>query len=216
MPRPPKKRPASPRTRSPASPTAAAEPSPLRIVGGTMWGRKIAYSGDERTRPMKDRVREAVFNLVGPAVKGTHAIDLFAGTGALGFEALSRGASRATFLEQHFPTARLIEQNARQLGVKDQCRVVPGDVFAWGRRGPALDEDPARPPWLAFCSPPFVFYAERKADMLELLAVVLKSAPPGSICVIEADTKFDFASLPDPAAWQVRHYPPAVVGILRT
>src|SRR5919199_1250279 len=76
----------------------------LRIIGGTLRGRKIKYSGDVRTRPMKDRVREAVFNLLGPQVSGSHAIDLFAGTGALGFEAISRGALRATFIERHYPT----------------------------------------------------------------------------------------------------------------
>src|SRR5690349_8416360 len=57
-------------------------PKGVRIIGGTMRGRTIEYSGDPRTRPMKDRTREAVYNLVGPSVKGTHAIDLFAGTGA--------------------------------------------------------------------------------------------------------------------------------------
>src|SRR5262245_7614130 len=71
---------------------ADREPPELRIIGGTLRHRKLLYSGDQRTRPMKDRVREAVFNLVGPDVVGQHAIDLFAGTGALGFEAISRGA----------------------------------------------------------------------------------------------------------------------------
>src|SRR5687767_11185885 len=84
----------------------------LRIIGGRFRGRLLAYSGDERTRPMKDRVREAVFNLVGPDVKEKLAIDLFAGTGALGLEALSRGAAEAVLLERHFPTAAVIGQNA--------------------------------------------------------------------------------------------------------
>src|SRR6478736_322408 len=86
--------------RDPAEPVVG-----LRIVGGTLRGRKLQYSGDVRTRPMKDRVREAVFNLLGPQVAGSHAIDLFAGTGALGIEAISRGATKATFIERHLPTA---------------------------------------------------------------------------------------------------------------
>src|SRR5947207_6491605 len=77
----------------------------LRIIGGSLRGRKISYSGEVRTRPMKDRVREAVFNLLGAQVAGTQAIDLFAGTGALGLEALSRGAAQATFIDRHLPTA---------------------------------------------------------------------------------------------------------------
>src|SRR6186713_2214397 len=100
-------RPRSGDAREPDSPVVG-----LRIIGGTLRHRKLQYSGDLRTRPMKDRVREAVFNLLGPQIKGTHAIDLFAGTGALGLEAVSRGASRATLIERHLPTAKLIEQNA--------------------------------------------------------------------------------------------------------
>ena len=83
---------------------------------------------------MKDRVREAVFNLLGPSVKGKHALDLFAGTGAIGLEALSRGAARATFLERHFPTAELIEQNAAALELSDRVEVLPGDTFTWSKR----------------------------------------------------------------------------------
>ena len=69
----------------------------VRIIGGLHGGRILRCSGDPRTRPMKDRVREAVFNLIGTEVKGTHVVDLFAGTGALGLEASCRGALSATF-----------------------------------------------------------------------------------------------------------------------
>ena len=98
--------------------------SPPRIVGGEFRGRKLLYSGDRRVRPMKDRVREAVFNLIGPAVRGTHAIDLFAGTGALGLEALSRGAASALFVERHFPTADVIRQNVETLGVSNRATIL--------------------------------------------------------------------------------------------
>src|SRR5256885_1565381 len=97
----------------------------VRIIGGQFRGRRLAYSGDPRTRPMKDRVREALFNLIGPQIKGMYAIDLFAGTGALGLEALSRGAAGATFVEQHYPTAELIRQNIETLAVGDRALVVP-------------------------------------------------------------------------------------------
>src|SRR5271154_4383856 len=93
-----------------------ADVAGLRIIGGRFRGRKLEYSGDPRTRPMKDRVREALFNLLSTAVKGKVAIDLFAGTGALGLEALSRGAARAVFIERHRPTAQTIGRNAAALG----------------------------------------------------------------------------------------------------
>jgi 16S rRNA (guanine966-N2)-methyltransferase len=158
---------------------------------------------------MKERVREAVFNLVGPAVAGMHAIDLFAGTGALGLEAISRGAADATFIEQHFPTATLVRSNAESLGVADRCRVEGANTFIWVERH-ALPSDR---PWLVFCSPPFAFYVERQADMLAMLERLWRTAPAESIFVVEADQQFDMGLLPDAGEWDVRSYPPAVVAI---
>ena len=198
----------SPRTKDDP---AAPETIGLRIVGGQLRGSKLAYSGDLRTRPMKDRLREAVFNLLGPQVVGTHAIDLFAGTGALGLEAISRGAARATLIERHLPTTKLIDENAAALGVSDRVLVLFGDAFTWGIRNPP----PADQPWLVFCSPPYEFYVARQSEMLALIERLVAAAPAGSQFVVEADERFDFTLLPRAAAWDVREYPPAVVGIGR-
>jgi 16S rRNA (guanine966-N2)-methyltransferase len=181
----------------------------LRIIGGTLRHRKLQYSGDLRTRPMKDRVREAIFNLLGPGIKGTHAIDLFAGTGALGLEAISRGAARAAMIERHLPTVKLIEQNAAALGVAGQVEVVFGDAFGWS------EEFCSRAPTVVtvFCSPPFDFYVERQDQMLALIGRWVEASPAGSHVVVEADERFDFKSLPQAERWDVREYPPAVVGI---
>ena len=181
----------------------------LRIIGGALRHRKLQYSGDLRTRPMKDRVREAVFNLLGPQIKGTQAIDLFAGTGALGLEAISRGAERATLIERHLPTAKLIEQNAAALGVADQVEVVFGDAFGWSEE--YCSQAPG--PVTVFCSPPFDFYVDRQAEMLALIGRWLEAAGEGSQMVVEADERFDFASLPQAERWDVREYSPAVVGV---
>ncbi len=183
--------------------------SQLRIIGGRFRGRKLLYSGQQRTRPMKDRLREAIFNLIGPAVRNKHAIDLFAGTGALGLEALSRGAQRATLIEQHFPTAKIIRRNVATLGVEDVTEIVTANVFVWQKRRDEL----CTIPWVVFCSPPYDFYVERIGEMLELIAGLTASAPPESIFVVEADRRFDFGRLPDADAWDIRTYPPAVVGI---
>jgi len=166
---------------------------------------------------MKDRVREAVFNLLGPDVKGSHAIDLFAGTGALGLEAISRGAVRATLIERHLPTTRLIEQNAAALGVQEQVEVVFSDTFIWARRW--LDAAPAdadaKVAWTIFCSPPFDFYESRQSDMLTMLGRLVECSPTGSLFAVEADERFDFAQLPLAGQWETREYLPAVVGILQ-
>ena len=181
----------------------------MRIVGGRLRGRKIDYAGDPRTRPMKDRVREAVFNLLGPTVRGKHAVDLFAGTGALGWEALSRGAVRATFIEQHLPTAAALRRTAAELGVEAETAVAAADAFLWFRRGGELGATP----WLVFSSPPYDFYLDRREEMLALLSGLIAAAPMESLFVVESDSRFDLALLPDPAAWDIRRYPPAVVGI---
>ena len=188
-----------------------AETVGLRIIGGRFRGRKLLYSGELRTRPMKDRLREAVFNLIGGEIEGTHAIDLFAGTGALGLEALSRGAAKATLIEQHYPTADIIRQNVLALGVQSQTEIVPGNVFIWIKRSGDL----GKASWLVFCSPPYEFYIFRLDELLELLGELIQAAPVKSIFVVEADERFDFALLRDPQAWDVRSYPPAVIGVYR-
>jgi len=186
-------------------------PTPPRIIGGRLRGKKLFYSGDERTRPMKDRVREAVFNLLGPAIVGKHALDLFAGTGALGFEALSRGAAAATFVERHFPTADQIRQTAASLGVADRTRVEAANTFIWIQR----DSPPQDVPWVAFVSPPWALFNEQLDAMLALIGRVIDLCPPESIVVVEADEPFDFQCLPQADRWDVRNYRPAVVGLLR-
>jgi 16S rRNA (guanine966-N2)-methyltransferase len=193
----------------PATSSGNAPPS-LRIIGGRFRGRTLAYNGDPRTRPMKDRTRESVFNLLGPSIVGKHAIDLFAGTGALGLEALSRGAARATLLERHFPTARVIRQNVETLGLVEHAEVVAADTFVWARRPSISDERP----WVVFCSPPYDFYVDRAAEMLALIETFAQRSPPGSMVVVEADSRFDTTQLPRAGEWDLRHYAPAVIGIL--
>ena len=191
---------------------------PLRIIGGVLRGSKLAYSGDPRTRPMKDRVREAMFNLLGPAVKGTHAVDLFAGTGALALESISRGGLQATAIERHFPTAWQIEQMAKSLGIADQVHVIAADTFWWARqdldaRGLAVHS--AAPPWSVFCCPPYAFYHQRIAEIQELLAKLIAEAPPGSRLLVESDADFDPRLLPEPDGWDVRSYSPAVLSLFQ-
>jgi 16S rRNA (guanine966-N2)-methyltransferase len=217
------------------------ETSELRIIGGKLRGSKLRYEifqqgGDPVTRPMKHRVREAIFNLISTDSEGRHAIDLFAGTGALGLEALSRGAVSATFIEKHVPTARIIEDNIKTLGLSDRAQLLTTSAFLWGKRDlpnaewrlriADLNSTIANPqsaiPWLTFCSPPYAFYHERQQDMLELITAILETSPEGSIMVVEADEAFNFELLPGHVAesrrdegWQIRAYPPAVVGIWR-
>lgn len=157
---------------------------------------------------MKDRLREAVFNVLGTDVEGRIAIDLFAGTGALGLEAISRGAERAILIERHFPTAQLIQRSVRELGVADRAEVVFGDAFTWSQQ--------YRPPpaarLLVFCSPPYDFYRTRGRAMRELVRHWME-LPADTLLVVEAEADFDWQQLPLADTWQVRPYPPASIGL---
>lgn len=200
---------------------ASCRDTELRIIGGRYRGRRLRYHGDPLVRPMKHRTREAIFNLVSTDVTGRHAIDLFAGTGALGLEALSRGAAHATFIEQHVPTARVVGENIRTLGVEDRATLLVTSAFLWARRDLPLQSSGGAP-WLVFCSPPYAFYVDRLAEMLDLIQRIQTHAPPDSIVVVESDQRFEFERLFGAAMgrsqgeWRERSYPPAVVRIWRS
>ncbi len=213
----PRKRKSIERTASALSGDRAAE---VHIIGGEFRGRRLHYHGDPLVRPMKHRTREAIFNLVSTGCTGRQAIDLFAGTGALGLEAISRGAAGATFIERHVPTAHIVEENIRTLGVEDRATLIISSAFLWAKRDLPAAAAAADKPWLVFCSPPYAFYEERQADMLELIGRVREHAPADSILIIEAEHPFDFdiirgahAGTSEPGEWDVRAYPPAIIGI---
>ena len=202
----------SSKRRNVGSEPGAKEPLGLRIIGGKFRGSKLQYVGDNRVRPMKDRVREAVFNLIGPAIKGMYAIDLFGGTGAVAIEAISRGAVAATVIEIHLPTASLLKQNLEALDLLPVCNLCKTDAFFWAKN--EAEHPSKESPWIVFCSPPYDFYVSRQTEMLEMLNRLVDLAPAESIFVIEADHRFDIKLLPRmPEPNRIRSYPPAVVAV---
>ncbi len=187
----------------------------LRIIGGTFRGRKLEYAGDMRVRPMKDRVRESVFNLVGTDVKGKFVLDLFGGTGAVCLEAISRGAVGGQIVEMHFPTAKTIKKNIETLGLADVVNLHTGNVFIWNKKRDALPQDV---PWAVFVCPPYEFFISRWDDLSELISSLLEQAPAGSLFVVESDQRFDWENvkaLTPGSDWDIRAYPPAVVGLIK-
>ena len=196
--------------------TRKVVPAQVRIVGGEFRGRRLQHPEQVVVRPMKDRTREAVFNLIGPTVRGSHVWDLFSGTGAMALEALSRGAASATLVERHAAAARAIGDNIETLGVGDRAAMIRADVFVWGCRffGARTSVLAAHGdgPWLVFCCPPYVFYQDRWSDLESLLHLIFQVAPANSQFVIEAEAPFDFERF-WPTAWKTRVYSPAAVGI---
>jgi 16S rRNA (guanine(966)-N(2))-methyltransferase RsmD len=119
----------------------------MRIIGGTARGRKLVGPSSEGTRPLPDRAREALFNIFGPGIRGERVLDLFAGTGAVGLEALSRGAASATFVEQGREALGDIRANVAAFGWEQQADVVAGDAFGFlGRTRAQFDVIFAGPP----------------------------------------------------------------------
>ena len=101
----------------------------MRIIAGKWKGRRIGAVPGRKVRPTADRVREAWMSILGSSIPGANAVDLFAGSGALGLEALSRGAEYVTFVEHSSGAARTLEDNIRALEAQPRTRVIRGDVI---------------------------------------------------------------------------------------
>lgn len=101
----------------------------MRIIGGELKSRKIQFPKSRLTRPMTDRTKETVFNIIGGLVDGKHILDLFAGSGSLGLEALSRGALDVIFVDQAEWSVKVVRKNLVQLGLENKAKVYKGDVM---------------------------------------------------------------------------------------
>jgi 16S rRNA (guanine(966)-N(2))-methyltransferase RsmD len=152
-------------------------------------------------RPTPQMVREALFSILGNAVPERAFVDIFAGSGVVGLEALSRGASSATFIERDHKLAEAIGRSAEKFGVAAAIRIVCQDVYRWAERW-----IPAPEPVNAFLSPPFADLENRAADFHQLVARLQSKLPAGSELVLQVEVTFDAATLPDPARWELRQY----------
>jgi len=133
----------------------------IRIISGQWRGRKLTVLDQPGLRPTSDRARETLFNWIGPRVAGSRCVDLFAGTGALGLEAASRGASQVTLIEKSRPLADQISGQIATWPGADCVQVVCGDALAWlASAGGPLD--------LVFIDPPYAQGLQRRA-LLKLI-----------------------------------------------
>jgi 16S rRNA (guanine966-N2)-methyltransferase len=155
----------------------------MRIIAGSRKGARLFAPKGRDTRPTGDRQREAVFNLVGPSVEGARVLDLFAGSGAMGLEALSRGARSAVLVDADREAIRAIERNLDKLGLvgatvlrDDAARVLAREAAA-GRR---YD--------LVLVDPPYAELAGILSRLEPHLAAVLE---PGGIVVVESDARHE-------------------------
>ncbi len=160
----------------------------MRVIGGKFRSRRLKGPGLLRLRPTSDRLRETLFNVLGPAVEDSLFVDLYAGTGAIGIEAASRGAREVIFAEKHAATARLLRQNLISLGLEAGVELIAGDAMD------ALERLAGRRlvPDFIFIDPPY-----DRADEYERTLEFIDSShllAPASRVVVEHSVR---AELPD-------------------
>ncbi len=167
----------------------------MRIISGRHRGRRLFVPKGQTIRPTADRVKEAIFNVLGNLVEGARVLDLFAGAGTLGLEALSRGASLAVFADHHRPALEAVKRNLETLGITDQ-QVIKVDL-ARGL-GPIKDLEPFD---LIFIDPPY--RQDLAAKTLEHLS---RHGPagPDTLVVIEHSSKEDPAK--EQTAWTLEQH----------
>jgi 16S rRNA (guanine966-N2)-methyltransferase len=175
----------------------------MRIIAGQRRGHKIdGPRPSAGTRPTSDFVRESLFNILGELVVDRTAIDLFAGTGALGLEALSRGASRAIFVERDRENVALIHRNIATLRYQDRASVRHADAYRWARSFEPDDGGPV----VVFLDPPYREYETRARNLNQMLTRLVEKLPPGSAMALESGRTLDGRILPDFEGWDIRRY----------
>jgi 16S rRNA (guanine966-N2)-methyltransferase len=148
----------------------------MRVIAGKYRSRTLRSLKGQALRPTSDRLRETLFNILGPTVEGATFIDLYAGTGAVGIEALSRGAQTAVFVEQHAPASILIRRNLESLGIKNGVEILSMDVLL----GLERLEGRHTHAQFVFLDPPYAA-AEEYKGVLEFLGESLIVAPGGRV-----------------------------------
>jgi len=174
----------------------------IRIVAGSLRGRKITAIVHEGMRPTPQMVREALFSILGNAVPDRVFYDVFAGTGVVGLESVSRGASSARLIENDPRQVADIQKYASQFGVADKVHVLKADVYRWAERWIPPGKDAVN----LFLSPPFPDLSEKAEEFLKLMNTLLEKAPDESVLTIQAEDGFPLDKLPDREAWDIRSY----------
>ncbi|HEY8666308.1 MAG TPA: RsmD family RNA methyltransferase [Tepidisphaeraceae bacterium] len=214
--------------------------SSLRIIAGEFRGRRLLPPEGDVTRPITDRAKQSLFDIISDLIPGAYVYDLFAGTGSMGLESLSRGAAGALFFERDWSARSRLRQNIQSLRLTDKSQIVTTDIFAWFEQatalppppapaastdaaGEAATNDPVKPPTaiplrpadLVFLDPPYSFLTDRPVDLLGLAdkLVTAHLAPDGRI-IFRHDAK-DSLALPDLKRYDLRTYGGMTIEFLR-
>ena len=169
----------------------------MRIIAGMFRSRQLKPLRTLRIRPTSDMLRETFFNILGPRVEGSRFLELFAGTGAVGIEAVSRGASHVVFVENHRGAAHLISQNLALLEITEGARLIPTDALAAIAK---LESETAVPFDIVFLDPPYA----NERDYRSVLHTLERSSLVDNSSLIIAEHRKTF-TLP-PAIGRLRQF----------
>lgn len=167
----------------------------MRVIAGTARGMTLAAPRDRATRPITDRVKETLFGIVGARVLDAEVLDLYAGSGAVGIEALSRGADRCTFVERSRQAVAVLDANLARVGLADRARVVTADVERFLAAPPGTRYD------LAVLDPPY----EARAILPPLERLVPHIAA-GGIVVVKHFWRTEVPAVEGLVAWRERRF----------
>jgi 16S rRNA (guanine966-N2)-methyltransferase len=181
----------------------------MRVIAGEFRGRKLLPPVGDATRPITDRAKQSLFDILSPRIDGANVYDLFAGTGSMGLECLSRGADHATFFEADSSAVRLLRQNIASLKVEDRTTVVSTDLFRCFGQAKA-----SRPADIIFLDPPYRFLNERADDLRTLGENLLPHLGPSGLMIFRHD-EGDSLSLPGFEVIDIRDYGSMRVELLR-
>jgi 16S rRNA (guanine966-N2)-methyltransferase len=177
--------------------------SNLRVAGGEARGRRL--KSPKGIRPTQGMVKEAIFNLIGPGIADVHVLDLFAGSGALGIEALSRGASGVTFVDREPRGLAILRQNLDTLDLKERAHVVRGDVVRWLENSP----DEIKRAGIVFMDPPY------DDVVLDRALKVIDSVVSGATVIAEHSRRQELPALGRLHVDRQRRYGDTMVTVLR-
>jgi 16S rRNA (guanine966-N2)-methyltransferase len=173
----------------------------IRIVAGSLRGRKLACNVHPDLRPTPQMVREAFFSILGNAIPDRPFFDVFSGTGVVGLEALSRGASSAIFVERDLQQSRDIEGHIKRFNLGSKGRVYRTDVYRWIATWQA-PEEPAN----LFLSPPFPDLHERSEAFIEAVQTLMNKAAEESVIVLQTERDSPVEEAEPLMDWEIRRY----------
>jgi 16S rRNA (guanine966-N2)-methyltransferase len=173
----------------------------VRIVAGKLKGRRLSVQVSPELRPTPQMVREALFSILGNAVPDRPFIDIFAGTGVVGLEALSRGASAASFVERDYRLVQDLDGYLRKFQLLRQTRIYRTDVYHWIAAWRAPTE-----PVNVFLSPPFDDLTDRPDDLLQAIRTLQEKVADESVIVLQSERGTPLEEHSAFADWEHRRY----------